>query len=73
VAVPRPVDPVGAGDAFCAGYIAASLEGLPVEASLALGNACGATAVATVGDLTGLPGRAEAERLLAADGPDQLR
>ena len=73
VRVPRSVDPVGAGDAFCAGYVAACLEGLAVEAALALGNACGAAVVATVGDLSGLPSRAEAERLLAADGPDQLR
>jgi 2-dehydro-3-deoxygluconokinase len=73
VAVTRSVDPVGAGDAFCAGYIAARLEGLEAQAALALGNACGAAVVTTVGDLTGLPGRAEAERLLAAGGPDQLR
>jgi len=73
VHVARPIDPVGAGDAFCAGYIAARLEGLGTDTALALGNACGAAVVATVGDLTGLPSREEAERLLGGDGPDQLR
>jgi 2-dehydro-3-deoxygluconokinase len=73
VRVARSIDPVGAGDAFSAGYIAARLEGLGADGALALGNACGAAVVATVGDLTGLPSRVEAERLLAAAGPDQLR
>jgi 2-dehydro-3-deoxygluconokinase len=73
VRIDRAVDTVGAGDAFCAGYIAARLEGLAAEAALALGNACGAAVAATLGDLDGLPTRAEAERLLAATGPDQLR
>jgi 2-dehydro-3-deoxygluconokinase len=73
VRVARAIDPVGAGDGFSAGYIAARLEGLGAGAALALGNACGAAVVATVGDLTGLPSRVEAERLLAAEGPDQLR
>ena len=37
-----PVDTTGAGDAFAAGYLAASAEG--VERALAVGNACGALA-----------------------------
>ncbi len=73
VHVARPVDVVGAGDAFTAGYVAATLEGLAPAAALALGNACGAAVVASVGDLAGLPTRAEADRILTAGGPDQLR
>ena len=59
------VDPVGAGDAFCAGFICARLEGGDVPAALEMGNACGASAVSALGDLTGMPERAAADRLLA--------
>jgi 2-dehydro-3-deoxygluconokinase len=65
LAVPGVVDPVGAGDAFCAGFIAARLEGRDVAAALRMGNACGAAAVSALGDLTGLPERAALDRLLA--------
>jgi 2-dehydro-3-deoxygluconokinase len=71
--VAHPLDPVGAGDAFVAGYIAATLEGLAPERALALGNACGAAVAASVGDLHGLPTRDEAERIMATGGPDALR
>ena len=71
--VGQPLDTVGAGDGFVAGYIAAALEGLAAERALALGNACGASVAASVGDLHGLPTRAEAERIMAAKGPDALR
>ena len=70
LAVPSVVDPVGAGDAFCAGFIAARLEGSDVAAALAMGNACGAAAVSALGDLTGLPERAALDRLLAATATD---
>lgn len=55
------VDTTGAGDAFNAGFLSAWLTGQSMEMALALGNACGATAVARVGgagelpDLSGLP------------------
>ncbi len=73
LAVEQVVDPVGAGDAFAAGFIAATLEGLGLEAALRTANACGAAAVAAIGDMAGLPDRAELERLLAATGGDTLR
>ncbi len=73
LAVAVVVDPVGAGDAFCAGFIAARLDGQPLETALAWGNAGGAAAVAAEGDQTGLPTRAELARLIAAGGPDTLR
>jgi 2-dehydro-3-deoxygluconokinase len=72
--VPTVVDPVGAGDAFSAGYIALTLEGADPERALAAANACGAAVVATLGDMTGLPTRAELDRMLSAvEGPDTLR
>jgi 2-dehydro-3-deoxygluconokinase len=67
------VDPVGAGDAFCAGFIAGRLDGVDLETALRMGNACGALVVAAIGDQAGLPDRAELGRLLAAGGPDTLR
>ena len=57
------VDPVGAGDAFCAGYLAGQLEGLDEPDALALGNACGAAVVSVEGDQAGAPTRAEAIRI----------
>jgi 2-dehydro-3-deoxygluconokinase len=53
------VDPIGAGDAFCAGFIAARLEGADLGQALETANACGAAAAATLGDQTGLPDRDE--------------
>jgi 2-dehydro-3-deoxygluconokinase len=38
------VDPVGAGDAFAAGFLASRVRGEPLESSLALGAECGAAA-----------------------------
>ena len=55
--------PVGAGDAFCAGYLAGQLEGLDEPDALALGNACGAAVVSVEGDQAGAPTRAEASRI----------
>jgi 2-dehydro-3-deoxygluconokinase len=62
--VAQVVDPVGAGDAFCAGFIAARLEGGDLTWAMEVGTICGAAAVAVVGDQAGLPDRAELERLL---------
>jgi 2-dehydro-3-deoxygluconokinase len=73
IPVPTVVDPVGAGDAFCAGFIAGRLDGVDLETALSMGNACGAMAVAAAGDQAGLPDRAELGRLLASGGPDTLR
>lgn len=51
------VDPVGAGDAFVAGYIAGTLDGLDAPSRLALACATGAYAVTVLGDWEGLPTR----------------
>jgi 2-dehydro-3-deoxygluconokinase len=69
------VDPVGAGDAFCAGFIAARLDGLDLAPALEMANACGAAAAAAFGDQTGLPDRAELAALLlpGTGAPDTIR
>lgn len=53
------VDPIGAGDAFDAGYLAGYLWGLTPEERLRTANAMGALSVATLGDYEGLPGKDE--------------
>jgi 2-dehydro-3-deoxygluconokinase len=53
------VDPVGAGDAFNAGYLAGYLWDLGPEERLRVANAMGAMSVATLGDYEGLPDRRE--------------
>lgn len=67
-AVPLPVvvDPVGAGDAFCAGFIAARLDGMDLAVALEIANACGAAVVSALGDQTGLPDRTELVAILRA-------
>ena len=49
------VDPVGAGDAFAAGFLSGWLRGLEVPDSLRLGAKVAAFVVGTPGDNTGLP------------------
>jgi len=59
-AVTVPVaDPVGAGDAFVAGYLASWLGDAGPAEALATANLAGAFAVATPGDWEGLPTRDE--------------
>lgn len=53
------VDPIGAGDAFAAGYLAAALWGFDCDDRLRVANAMGAYSVQTLGDYEGLPGREE--------------
>lgn len=69
----RPVavtDPVGAGDAFAAAYLAELIGGRPVQDCLHAATVAGAFAVTVPGDWEGLPGRAE---LALLDGdPDEV-
>ncbi len=51
------VDPVGAGDAFVAGYLSAHLDGLDLPMRLERGNLLGAAVVASHGDWEGAPRR----------------
>jgi 2-dehydro-3-deoxygluconokinase len=58
------VDPVGAGDAFNAGYLAGHLWEWEPEERLRLANAMGAMSVATLGDYEGLPDEKELRNFL---------
>jgi 2-dehydro-3-deoxygluconokinase len=51
----RVVDPVGAGDAFAAGFLAGRLRGFTTDAALRLANRCGALAMTSPGDMESLP------------------
>lgn len=62
-----PVDTVGAGDAFVAGYLAARLDGASVDDRLRMGVRCGAFACLSPGDWEGLPRRSDLRLLEAAD------
>jgi sugar/nucleoside kinase (ribokinase family) len=59
------VDPTGAGDAFCGGFTAALLEGMPLAEAGRFANAVGALAVPKKGPMEGTPTRQAALALLA--------
>ena len=61
----EPVDEIGAGDGFVAGFLAARLEGDDLVEATRQGNAVGALTTTTPGDVEGLPTR---EELAAFDG-----
>jgi len=56
-----PVDTTGAGDSFNAGFLAAWLEGRPLEDALRLAVACGSLSTRAAGGTDGQPTREEAE------------
>lgn len=62
------IDTVGAGDAFAAGYMRATLRGEPLPVALGWGNLCGAHVAARAGVLDALPDARQLAALLA-DGP----
>lgn len=64
------VDPVGAGDAFCAGWISARLHGKPLAESLREANAVASFVVAAVTDITGLPTSEELAWAMRANRTD---
>jgi 2-dehydro-3-deoxygluconokinase len=59
----RPVDPVGAGDAFAAGFLAALIRGQEPVEGLRWAALMGAWSAATAGDWQGLPALDELETL----------
>jgi 2-dehydro-3-deoxygluconokinase len=61
------IDPVGAGDAFVAGYLADRLAGAAPAQCLRTAIAAGAFAVTVPGDCEGLPDRAELAALTGGD------
>ncbi|MFB9464204.1 sugar kinase [Streptomyces cinereospinus] len=62
------VAPVGAGDAFAAGFLSGTLRGLPPRARLRHGHLWAAAALTVPGDLAVPPSRDHADRLAALDG-----
>ncbi|MFD7134217.1 sugar kinase [Streptomyces sp. NPDC059894] len=69
--VPAPhvdvVAAVGAGDAFAAGFLSATLRGLPARDRLRHGHLMAAAALTAPGDLAAPPSRHHADRLAALD------
>ena len=63
----KVVEPVGAGDAFAAGYLAAALEERDERSRLRLGHLAAAAALRTRDDVPVMPPRAETDRCLALD------
>ncbi|WP_369252575.1 sugar kinase [Streptomyces sp. R41] len=61
------VAPVGAGDAFAAGFLSATLRGLPAKDRLRHGHLMAAAALTVPGDLAAPPSRDHADRLAALD------
>ncbi|MFC7441794.1 sugar kinase [Laceyella putida] len=55
--VKQVVDTVGAGDGFAVGLISGLLDGVPISEAVTQGNAIGALAVMSPGDMDGLPTR----------------
>jgi len=67
----QEVDPLGAGDAFAAGFLTGYLAG-GIQQGLDLGTAIAAAKVVTPGDFC-LSTREEIERMLKAGGPEVQR
>jgi len=66
--VERVVDPVGAGDAFCAGFLAGVVKGFSLEEAVRLGNLTGSLAVQAAGDWEGAPTWQDVQTRLGAVG-----
>jgi len=63
------VDPVGAGDAFVAGYLSGHLRGWPVRQCLRMAELCAAHVVTVAGDHDGFPTEPEALAALGVTAP----
>ena len=63
----HPVEPVGAGDAFNAGFICGLLEGKPLAVCGKMGAIAGALTTENVGDTEGMPVRTQMQKLLGGE------
>ena len=60
----KPMEPIGAGDGFNAGFLAGILQGRDVVTAGRMGAICGALATQTPGDVEGYPDAAQMEAAL---------
>ena len=60
----KPVEPIGAGDGFNAGFLAGILQGKDVVTAGRMGAVCGALATQTPGDVEGYPDAVQMEAAL---------
>ena len=60
----KPIEPIGAGDGFNAGFLAGILQGRDVATAGRMGAICGALATQTPGDVEGYPDAAQMEAAL---------
>ncbi|MFD6285308.1 sugar kinase [Streptomyces sp. NPDC060205] len=67
------VEPVGAGDAFAAGFLGGLLRGADMERALRLGHITAGSALQVTGDHGPLPDKARIEELLGLPAPDWAR
>ncbi|SFJ17578.1 sugar kinase [Thermoflavimicrobium dichotomicum] len=71
--VDEVVDPVGAGDAFAAGFLSGMLEGISIESAVQRANAVAAMVVMVKGDYEGLPERETLMRFMNQSSQDVHR
>lgn len=60
------IDPAGAGDAFTAGLVWASLTGQPLPQAVRWANACGAIVAGRFGTMPAMPQAEEVRQFLAS-------
>jgi sugar/nucleoside kinase (ribokinase family) len=65
-------DPIGAGDAFNAAFIASYYKGMPIEKALEYGNAAGALATTVRGDIEAQPTWRDIETFIQSRGKEIL-
>lgn len=67
------IDPVGAGDAFAAGFLSGQLDGLNLLESARRACAVAGMVVEVQGDYAGFPMRETLDRLMSSSNQDVLR
>jgi 2-dehydro-3-deoxygluconokinase len=75
IKVEKIIDPIGAGDAFAAGFVSGLLEGKNIEEALQQANILGALIVQTNGDIEGFPYRKQFDEFkdyLSEPSPEEV-